>query len=396
MPSLHARHWTLDPAVRFLNHGSFGACPRPVLAAQTELRARLEHQPVRFLQRDFPTLLDAARETLAAFLKADPAHLVFVANATSAVNAVLRSLPLQPGDEIVTTDHDYNACRCVLQDTAHRAGARLVVARVPFPLADEEEIIEPILAATTARTRLVFLDHITSPTALVFPVKKVVHLLEERGIPTLVDGAHAPGAVPLDLDDLAPAYYTGNLHKWVCAPKGAAFLYARPERQATLCPAVISHGENTRRLGRSHFHDRFDWPGTLDPTPWLCVPEALRFLGTLFPGGWPELYDTNRALAIAARALLAGLLGVPLPAPASLLGSMATLPLPATFQRPVFRGERLDPLQDRLLETHLVEIPIVRWGTPPRRHLRLSAQAYNHLEDYRALAQALTAETPRE
>ncbi len=396
MPSPHARHWTLDPAVRFLNHGSFGACPRPVLEAQTDLRARLEHQPVRFLQRDFPTLLDTAREALAAFLKADPAHLVFVANATSAVNAVLRSLPFQSGDEIVTTDHDYNACRCVLQDTADRAGARLIVARVPFPLTDEQEIIEPILAATTARTRLVFLDHITSPTALVFPVKTLVRLLHERGIPALIDGAHAPGAVPLDLDDLAPDYYTGNLHKWVCAPKGAAFLYVRPDRQAVLRPAIVSHGENTRRPGRSHFHDRFDWPGTLDPTAWLAVPVALRFMGGLLPGGWGELYDRNRDLAIVARAQLAGLLGVPLPAPNSLLASMATLPLPAAFQRPAFNGERLDPLQDRLLEQHHIEVPIMRWGTPPRRHLRLSAQAYNHLDDYRALATALTAESPRE
>ena len=389
MPSPHAQHWTLDPTVRFLNHGSFGACPIPVLAAQQELRARMEREPVRFMQRELEPLLDVAREQLGLFLQADPHHLAFVANATAGVNAVVRSLDFQLGDEILTTDHDYNACRNVLLDVARRTGARVVIARVPFPGGHEQQIIDAILAATSGRTRLAFIDHITSPTALVFPIVKIVRQLEARGIDCLVDGAHAPGSVPLELDALRPAYYTGNLHKWVCAPKGAAFLYVRPDRQEPVRPAVISHGENVRRPGRSHFHDRFDWPGTLDPTAWLTVSAALRFMGTLLPGGWPELYDQNRALAAAGRALIAERLGVALPAPSSLLAAMATIPLPEPLQRVAFTAERIDPLQTRLLETHGIEVPIIRWGEPARRYVRISAQAYNCTDDYRALAEAL-------
>ena len=391
MPSLHARHWSLSGDVTFLNHGSFGACPSVVLAAQHELRARMERQPVRFLQRDLEPLLDAARERLAAFVKADPRHLAFVANATAGVNAVVRSLDFQPGDEILTTDHDYNASRNVLLEAVRRSGARVVVAPVPFPLTDEQQIIDALLAHTSARTRLVLLDHITSPTALVFPVQKIVRQLDERGIDCLIDGAHAPGSLPLDLDTLRPAYYTGNLHKWVCAPKGAAFLYVRADRQEPIRPAVLSHGENIRRPGRAHFHDRFDWPGTLDPTAWLSVPAALDFCATLHPGGWPELYEQNRALAAAARALISGRLGVPLPAPNSLLAAMATIPLPGPLQRAPHSAARIDPLQNQLLDTHRIEVPIVRWGAPVRRYVRVSAQAYNSIGDYRALSDALVA-----
>ena len=393
MPSPHAQHWSLSPEIIFLNHGSFGACPLPVLAAQQELRARMERQPVRFMQRDLDPLLDSAREHLATFLSADPRHLAFIPNATAGVNAILRSLDFQPGDEILTTDHDYNACRCVLLDTARRTGARVIVAPIPFPLTDAQQIIDSILAAATARTRLAFIDHITSPTALVFPIEKIVRLLDERGIDCLVDGAHAPGSLPLALDTLRPAYYTGNLHKWVCAPKGAGFLYVRPDRQAPIRPAILSHGENIRRPGRSHFHDRFDWPGTLDPTAWLTVPDAIRFGATLHPGGWPELYDQNRALAAAGRALIAGRLGIPLPAPNAMLAAMATIPLPDSFQRAPFTSDRIDPLQTRLLDEHRIEVPIIRWGTPARRFVRLSAQAYNSTEDYRALAAALAGAT---
>ena len=382
-------HWTLDPGVIFLNHGSFGACPRIVLEAQGEYRARMERQPVRFLWRELPDLIDAARAELAQFIGANPENLVFLANATAGVNAVARSLVLQPGDELLTTDHDYNACRNVLGEAATRAGAKVVVARVPFPLTDEQQIIDAILGAATPRTKLAMIDHITSPTAIVYPIRKIVRLLAERGIDTLVDGAHAPGAVPLDLELMGAAYYTGNLHKWVCAPKGAAFLWARPDRQAALRPPIVSHGENTHRPGRSIFHDRFDWPGTLDPTAWLSVPAALKWGASLFPGGWEELRDRNRHLAISARALLAGRLNQTLPCPNELLASMATLLLPAALQQLPLDTGRFDPVQMRLHTEHGVEVPVVRWGEPKRRYLRFSAQAYNCTEDYRTLGEAI-------
>lgn len=355
----------------------------------------MERQPVRFLHRDFNPLLDAARENLGVFLGANPDHLVFISNATAGVNAVIRSLDFQPGDELLTTDHDYNACRNVLLDIARRTGAKVVTARVPFPLTDEQQVIDAILAAITTHTRLAFIDHITSPTALVFPIEKIVHLLDARGIDCLVDGAHAPGSVPLDLDALRPAYYTGNLHKWVCAPKGAAFLYVRADKQAPIRPAVLSHGENIRRPDRSHFHDRFDWPGTLDPTAWLAVPDAIRFGASLHPGGWPELLEQNRTLAASARALIAERLGVSLPAPIAMLAAMATIPLSESHRRVPLTDDRIDPLQTRLLETHRIEVPIIRWGAPARRFVRISAQAYNHIEHYRILASALADDATR-
>ncbi len=365
-----------------------------VLEAQSELRAQMESQPVRFLQREYEALLDAARADLAAFLKARPDDLVFVHNATAGVNAVVRSLDFRPGDELLTTDHAYNACRNVLVEVARRTGATVVVAEVPFPLAGEDDVFHAIMAKVTDRTRLAMIDHITSPTALVFPIARLIRALEQRGVEVLIDGAHAPGAVALDLDGLRPHYYTGNLHKWVCAPKGAAFLWARPERQEALRPAIISHGENIRRAGRSAFHDRFDWPGTLDPTAWLSMPAALRFGAGLLPGGWDELRERNHQLAIAARALVASRLGVALPCPNQMLASMAAIPLPEPLQRRPFLGERFDPIQTEIYEKARVEIPIMRWGEPVRRWLRLSAHAYNTTADYRALAETVARLSP--
>lgn len=382
-------HWTLDPGVTYLNHGSFGACPRVVLEVQSEYRARMERQPVHFLVRELPDLLDAARAELAQFVGANPNNLVFVANATAGVNAVVRSLALQPGDELLTTNHDYNACRNVLNEATARTGAKVVVVPVPFPITDEQQVIDAVLSARTSRTKFAMIDHITSPTAVVFPARKIALKLAEWGVDTLVDGAHAPGAVPVDIETMGATYYTGNLHKWVCAPKGAGFLWARPDKQAALRPPIVSHGENTHRPGRSIFHDRFDWPGTIDPTAWLSVAHALRWGAAVYPGGWEELRDRNRMLASAGRALIAGRLGVSLPAPSQMLASMATLPLPASLQKLPPSASRFDPVHVRLLEEHNIEVPIMRWGTPLQRWVRISAQAYNVTADYRALAEAL-------
>lgn len=375
----------------FLNHGSFGACPHAVLDEQTRLRGQLEAQPVRFLQRELEPLLDAARTELAAFLSARVDELVFVQNATAGVNAVVRSLELRAGDELLTTDHAYNACHNVLVEAARRSGATVVVARIPFPLTDDGQIVEAILAKVTPRTRFAMIDHVTSPTALVFPVARLIVELERRGVEVLIDGAHAPGAVPLDLSELRPHYYTGNLHKWVCAPKGAAFLWARPERQEALRPTIVSHGENVRRPGRSAFHDRFDWPGTFDPTAILAVPAALRFCAGLHKNGWNDLRESNRQLAIAARAVVASVLGVPLPCPNQLLACMATIPLPEVLQSRPFNGERFDPIQTELYDRKRIEVPIIRWGAPTRRWVRISAHAYNRVSEYQHLAWALAA-----
>lgn len=384
-----ARHWSLDPSISFLNHGSFGACPVEVLAFQQTLRARLERQPVQFLGRDLEGLLDAARAALAAFVGADPADLAFVPNATTGVNTVLRSLQLAPGDELLASDHAYPACRNALDREAARAGARVVVAPVPFPIDAPELVVEAFLARVTPRTRLALVDHVTSPTGIVWPVESVVPALQSRGVDVLVDGAHAPGMVALDLRALGAAYYTANCHKWLCAPKGAAFLHVRRDRQDVVRPLVTSHGATAVRQDRPRLHLEFDWPGTHDPTAYLSVPAAIRVVGGLVPGGWPEVMRRNRDLALAARRLLCEALELAPPCPESMLGALAAVPLPDGDPRAVSPPEWMDPLQQVLVEEHRIEVPIFPWPAPPRRLLRVAAQLYNHLDEYRRLAALL-------
>ncbi len=379
MPPDFRSLWCLDPAITYLNHGSFGACPSAVLAAQGALRLEMERDPVDFLASSFQRRLNAAREALAAFLGADPADLAFVANATTGFNSVLRSLSFKPGDELLTTTHAYAACRKAIDYVAALSGASVVLATLPFPLRGEQEIIEAVLGRASPRTRLAVLDHVTSPTALVLPVARLVAELRNRGIETLVDGAHAPGMVPLALSELGAAYYTGNAHKWLCAPKGAAFLHVRRDRQAGLHPAVISHGY------RCGFQAEFDWTGTFDPTPWLCIPEAIGYMGGLLPGGWPELMARNRDLALQARDLLCAALGVDRPAPDAVLGAMASIPLP-----PADPGSPVARLDHDALGEWFRERGVRTWLYPhPVPLLRVSAQLYNNVDQYRQLAALL-------
>jgi len=381
-------HWLLEPQITYLNHGSFGATPKVVLAKQNDLRTQLEREPVRFMVRELEPLLDEARATLGAFIGADPASLAFVPNATTGVNAVLRSLDLDKHDELLVTSHEYNASRNVLEYVAGLAGAKVVPVDIPFPIASADEVVERVLAGVTDRTRLLLIDHVTSQTALIFPIERMIAELKRRGIDTLVDGAHAPGMFPLNLDTLGAAYYTANLHKWVCAPKGAAFLYVAPNRRLGIHPVVISHGYNATRSDRSRFHLEFDWPGTFDPTAWLCVPEALRFMGSVVEGGWPEVMRRNHELALRARDLLCPRLGIQNPAPDDMLGSMAAMPLP-DGEAYVTTSLYGDPLQDALLFEHGIEVPIVPWPRAGSRVLRVSAQVYNAIGDYEKLADAL-------
>jgi isopenicillin-N epimerase len=387
-----ARHWTLDPAITYLNHGSYGACPRPVLAAQQALRDQLEREPARFFNREAPGLLIAARGELARWLRAPAAGLAFVPNVTTAINSVLRSVPLAAGSELLVTDQEYNATRNIAEYVAAERGCRVVVAKIPFPISRPEQVLEAVLAGVTERTRLAVIDHVTSQTALVFPIADIVRELEARGVDVLVDGAHAPGMVDLDIGALAPAYYAANCHKWLCAPKGVGFLWTREDRRRDVRPAVISHGANAPVPPEQRYMIEFMWTGTGDFTPSLSVPAALRFLEGLVPGGSAALRARNRALALAGRRVVAEALGMPLPCPDEMIGAMASLPVPALPSLPAASAVSaldLDPLHDLLFREHRIEVPVLTCPAHPERLLRISAQAYNEIGDYERLAAVL-------
>ncbi len=381
--------WNLDPSFTFLNHGSYGATPKAVLEAQHAQRMHVETQPVRHYQREVDGLFDRARTALSRFLGADPAGLVFVSNATTGVNSVLRSMDLGPGDEILVTDHVYNACNNAAVYVAGRAGAKVVTVHIPFPIESGDVVKELILAGVTSRTRLVLIDHITSPTALIFPVAEIIKELKPKGVEVMVDGAHAPGMLPLNLSELGATYYTGNCHKWMCAPKGSAFLYIAEEARSKVRPLTISHGANSTRTDKSFLHLEFDWTGTDDYSAFTVLPECVSFLESVYPGGSGQLMARNHEMAVWAMKLLRKEFDSPSPCPEDMLGSMAAVPFTSLGEAVVAAGRSIDPIQERLYDEFRIEVPIVSWKNAGRRLVRVSCQAYNTKDDYRYLAASL-------
>jgi isopenicillin-N epimerase len=382
------RHWTLDENVTYLNHGAFGACPRPVMEAAARVRAELERGPVRFFEQLYEPALDRARSGVGAFVGAHPEDVVFVPNTTTGVNAVLGSLALGPGDAVLTTDHGYNACKNAVAHLANRRGVEIRVVQIPLPLSGPDEVVERIVGAAGPNVRLALVDHVTSQTGLVFPIARIVAALRERGIETLVDGAHGPGMVPLDLNALGAAYYVGNFHKWVCASKGAAMLWVRRDMQRGIHPTSISHGYSSTR-DRPRYLEEFDWTGSADPGAFLSVPEAIQFVGGLLPGGWPEIYARNRALVLSARSRLCGVVGTAPVAPESMIGSLAAIFMPDAppGASPLPQSE---PLHRTLADEYRIEAPVFVWPLAPKRLLRISAHLYNTEADYETAARALS------
>ncbi|MFN8379953.1 MAG: aminotransferase class V-fold PLP-dependent enzyme [Anaerolineae bacterium] len=366
----------LDPDIVFLNHGSFGACPIPVFEEYQRWQRELERQPVKMLGREIDGLLREAMKPLAASLNADTDDCVFVPNATTGVNIVARSLRLHEGDEVLTADHEYGACDYTWEFACGQVGARIVRQSVPLPIGSADDFVERIWAGVTPRTRVLFLSHITSPTALLFPLAELVQRARTAGILTVIDGAHVPGQVTLDIGALDPDFYTGNFHKWLCAPKGSAFLYARKEHQAGLVPNIISWG-----WPETDFGLRQERQGTRDPASYLATPAALAFQQQ---HDWDRVRAACHELAVAAGKALSEVSGCgPLTPDGSWLGQMAAAELPV-------EPAKASAIKTRLYDVHHVELPIIIWQD--RVLIRASFQGYNTADDLEVLCAAL-AET---
>ena len=357
----------LDPEVVFLNHGSFGACPRAIFAEYQRRQLELEREPVDFLGRRLDDLLDDVGHELAEYLNADPAGLVLLPNATAGVNVVARSLRLGAGDEVLTSDHEYGACDLTWEFVCVRSEARYVRRPVPVPCESPEEIAEAIWAGVSEQTRVLFLSHITSRTAVRFPVGELCRRARKAGILTIVDGAHAPGQIDVDLDEIGADFYAGNCHKWLCAPKGAGFLHVREDHRETLDPLVVSWGW----VPNSEFVQRHRWQGTRDPSAYLAIPAAIRFQRE---HDWPTVRARCHDLLAANLARF----GRPVAAP-ELYHQMAAVELPPCDP---------DEVEQRLRDEHGIEVPVKEWNG--RALLRVSVQAYNTEGDLQRLAEALT------
>jgi isopenicillin-N epimerase len=368
----------LRPDVIFLNHGSFGACPRPVFETYQRWQRQLEAEPVEFLGRRLEDALRDARQALAAYLHTAADNLVFIPNATVGINIVARSLPLTEGDEVLGTDHEYGAAECCWRYVCQQRGARYRSQPIALPLADDDDdeaVVDEFWAGVTAQTRVIFLSHLTSPTALRFPVAALCQRARAAAIYTVIDGAHAPGQLDVHLDEIGADFYTGNCHKWLCAPKGSAFLFVRPDLQEFMQPLIVSWGYESLHPSDSRFQDLFGWTGTMDPAAYLSVPAAIGFQAE---HDWPSVRGAAHALAREAQERVLALSGASPIAPGHAWSQMCSIPLPPC-----------DPtaLQEWLFREHHIEVPILRWND--QTFLRLSVQAYNTPADIDHLLTAL-------
>lgn len=373
------QHFLLDPSVTFLNHGSFGATPVPVFEAYLRWQRRLEHQPVLFLGREYNDLLLASRIELGKYLNANAQDLVYIPNATHGVNIIARSLQLAAGDEVLTSDHEYGACDYTWEFVTQKTGAHYIHQPISLPVTSAEEIVEQFWKGVTPRTRVIYLSHITSPTALRMPVEEICRRAKEAGILTVIDAAHAPGQIPIDLQTLGTDFVFGNCHKWMLSPKGAAFLYVRRELQDIIDPLIVSWGfrPTPEITTGSRFVDAFQWTGTNDPAAALAVPEAIRFMEE---HQWDEVRLECHTLLKQGIQQICELTGLPptYPLESDLYIQMGIAPLPPCD---------IIKLKRKVYDEFKVEVPLIQWQD--RQFVRISVQGYNEPDDMANLVEAL-------
>lgn len=383
-----SRYWKHDPEIVFLNHGSFGSTPIEILKRQQELRTQMESESVRFMIRELYELYQISIDKLGDFIGADPNDLVFVKNATMGVNTIIHSLNWEKGDEILIHSHAYGACVNTIRHYASKFGVKIVCADIPFPLTMEEEIIDAFVKEVTPKTKLALIDHITSPTGIIFPVESLIEQLQRKGVDVLVDGAHAPGQVPLNINQLNAAYYVGNCHKWICSPKGSAFLQVRKDKQEKIFPLQISHEFDSPVRSEKKWQGKFFWPGTDDYTAYCCVGNAIEYMSQI-GDGWKKIMETNRETTLKGRKLLSEILEVPLSAPDQMIANLATIPL-REASAPEYGFNYISKLQEELFDRFKIEVPIVFFGKNNlRQYVRFATQLYNSIEQIEYLGNSL-------
>lgn len=383
-----ARHG-VAPGLVMLNGASYGCVPEVVRDAQRELHRRIELDPVRFYKFDLERYCDDARQALAALVNCDAADLALVPNGTLAMSSVILNLALEPGDEIVVTNHEYQATINELARVTARAGARIVVAKVPFPRVTPDAAVAAIEAAITPRTRLVICSHVASATSVLFPVDRIVAMTRSKGVDVLLDGAHAPGQVPIDLHALRPTYYAASCHKWLGASKGTGFLYADPDRQKNIKPVALSCRTHLSRPERKAFLCDFDYVGTEDPTGNLVLPVAIAHLSAQHPDGLPGLQKRNHEIVTAGARLIADAVGIEQPVPDEMIAGMVSLCLPVP-ETGVPKGSMFDDaLWDALVLDHGIQAPCWGLGGVHPRLMRVSCQWHNTMADFEKLAAVL-------
>jgi isopenicillin-N epimerase len=373
------KYFYLNPSVTFLNHGSFGATPKPVFEEYQNWQLRLERQPVLFLGREYDHLLYDSRMVLGKYLNADPEDLTYIPNATHGVNIIARSLKLAPGDEILTTDHEYGACDYTWDFICSKVSAKYIHQRISLPVQSDDEVVSQFWQGVTPQTKVIYLSHITSATALRLPVEKICQLAKAAGILTVVDAAHSPGQIPVDLQKLGADVAFGNCHKWMLSPKGAAFLYVREDLQHLVDPLIVSWGFNPtpETTTGSRFVDLLQWTGTKDPSAALTVPAAIRFMEEHH---WDAVRTKSHELLRSGLEQICELVKMPplYPLDSDLYFQMGIAPLPAS---------NLAVLKSRLYDEYKIEVPLVQWQD--RQFVRISVQGYNSQSDVDALVAAL-------
>ncbi len=389
-PSPLINQFQLDPSIVYLNHGSFGACPKRVIEAQQAHRDTVEADAMQFYIYDLWEMVDRSRQALGKIINASAQDIVFVSNATTAVTTVLNNLKLNPNDELLVTNLEYQACVNNFRHAADRAGAKVVVAELPWEHISEDAIVDSILAKVTPNTKIALISLITSATAIRVPAERIIRELSALGVDTLLDAAHGPGCVPMDIDSWGAAYTTGNGHKWLCSPKGSAFLHVRRDLQEGFLPLVLSNDamnlkQASEQSNRSPFCHQFDYMGTDDRSPVLTIADAIETLQSLVPGGLTQLMNQNRAMCLQARDLLCEMLGTQPRVPDALLGPLATIDIPAPGLAP-------RTLREQLLANHRIEAMIVPSPIGDYPMVRVSPQVYNSMEQYQYLGNAILSE----